>query len=95
LGKKGKEEWDRGGITFSCMKVAKRKDLPERAFSLFHHLLAGHPITQRFIGAFIFSLQKIENGKILAQPLLFKKTSHGSDDSIDKFLHDQSSQPKG
>jgi hypothetical protein len=29
LEKKGEEEWDRGGITFSCMKVAKRKDLPE------------------------------------------------------------------
>jgi len=27
--KKGEEEWDQGGITFSCMKVAKRKDLPE------------------------------------------------------------------
>jgi hypothetical protein len=29
LEKKGEEEDDRGGITFSCMKVAKRKDLPE------------------------------------------------------------------
>jgi hypothetical protein len=29
LEKKGEEEWDQGGITFSCMKVAKRKDLPE------------------------------------------------------------------
>jgi len=29
LEKKGEEEWDRGGITFSSRMVAKRKDLPE------------------------------------------------------------------
>jgi hypothetical protein len=29
LEKKGEEEGDRGGITFSCREVAKRKDLPE------------------------------------------------------------------
>jgi hypothetical protein len=28
-GKKGEEEDDRGGISFSCMEVSKRKDLPE------------------------------------------------------------------
>jgi hypothetical protein len=29
LEKKGEKEGDRGGITFSSKKVAKRKDLPE------------------------------------------------------------------
>jgi len=29
LERKREEEGDRGGITFSYMKVAKRKDLPE------------------------------------------------------------------